>query len=96
MVSWAPESRPDPQRVIAGISCEGVLSLLGGYVDGTLPAEVVESVEAHLAGCDYCERFGGGYSEMVKTLRDRLARPAALPNEVSERLRAKIEEVAGG
>jgi len=34
--------------------CREVVELLNGYLDQSLPADVLAAVEAHLAGCDGC------------------------------------------
>ena len=36
--------------------CREVVELLNGYLDQSLPADVLAAVEAHLAGCDGCTR----------------------------------------
>lgn len=76
-----------PQRQVAGVWCGQVLELLPDYVDGTLPADLRTVAEAHLAGCDWCEKFGGTYGGVVRALR----RPASpVPTDVAERLRARL------
>ena len=67
----------DLNRSVAGLRCRDVLALLGDYVDGDLSAGDVAQVEAHLRGCDRCEKFGGEYGALVSGLRRRLdAEPA--------------------
>lgn len=53
------------ERKVAGLWCSEVLDLLSDYIDGELAAEAREKVDAHLEGCNGCERFG---SELVSTL----------------------------
>lgn len=65
------------EREVAGIRCGAVLADLGEYVDGALDAAQKARIDAHLAGCDQCERFGGAYAETVRAVRAR-ARPATV------------------
>lgn len=61
------------EREVAGIRCGRVLEALPDYLEGELPPRRREAVEAHLAGCDVCERFGGEYASTVAALRRALA-----------------------
>jgi anti-sigma factor RsiW len=36
------------------IVCREVMELIAGYLDGALPADTREAVEAHLSRCDGC------------------------------------------
>jgi anti-sigma factor RsiW len=36
------------------IVCREVMELIAGYLDGSLPADTREAVEAHLSRCDGC------------------------------------------
>jgi anti-sigma factor RsiW len=57
------------ERVIAGLSCGDVLARLGYYLDGELSPDALAAVQAHVAGCSECERFGGAYAKVVQALR---------------------------
>ena len=82
---------PDGQRLVAGVWCGDVLERLPDYVDGALDPAEVARVEAHLAGCDWCERFGGAYGATVKTLRGPApAAPTGLAERLAERLGKQI------
>lgn len=80
-------------REIAGMRCRDVLERLSDYVDGDLTQEEIRRVDAHLLGCDRCERFGGRFAEVVAGLRRELARAEALDAEVEARLRDRLESV---
>ena len=82
----------DREKVVAGISCGEVLDRLSAYVDGELSAEERATVEAHLRGCEVCERFGGEFKATVRALREHLLRPAKLPVAVRDRLRAALHD----
>ena len=73
-------SRERPHdREVAGIRCTGVLEVLSDYLDGDLDAGTVRRVDAHLAGCDWCERFGGDFRDAVTALRRHLGDPDPQP-----------------
>ena len=59
-------------RIVGGLSCFEVLAKLSDYLDGELVLEDKAKVEAHLAGCDACTKFGGEFGAVVKALRERL------------------------
>jgi hypothetical protein len=60
---------PDPQREVAGLRCVEVLELLPEVMSGDLETGKLAQVQAHLAGCDNCTRFGGVYGQAVRALR---------------------------
>ena len=59
-------------RIVGGLSCFEVLAKLSDYLDGELVLADKAKVEAHLAGCDACTKFGGEFGAVVKALRERL------------------------
>jgi anti-sigma factor RsiW len=65
-------------KTIAGLHCFDLLEHLDDYVDGALPDDLRERVEAHLAQCDACTAFGGRYAGLVATLHAQLSAPQAL------------------
>jgi hypothetical protein len=75
------------QRDVAGVWCGEVLALLPQVEDGTLGSADLARVRAHVAGCDWCERFGGAYGAVVGALR-RLESGA--PDGLAERLSARL------
>lgn len=80
-------------RVVGGVSCRDVLADLSEYVDGALPPSRVAAVQAHLAGCDRCERFGGRFASTVGALRRSLAVPAGgVPPDTAAGLRRRLAE----
>lgn len=74
-------------REVAGIRCGEVLALLPAFLDGELEDGTRTMVQAHLAGCDWCERFGGSYAGVVQALRRESAAP---PAGLADRLRARL------
>jgi anti-sigma factor RsiW len=76
-------------RNVGGLFCFEVLAQLSDYVDGELSAADQAKIEAHLAGCDACTKFGGEFGAVVKALREKV--PVAEPSEaVRVRLRSKL------
>lgn len=61
------------QRKVAGLWCGEVLEKLDAYTDNELDPQARHQVEAHLAGCDWCETFGGRYIQTVRLLRKEFA-----------------------
>lgn len=81
------------ERDVAGLRCREVLARLSEYLDGTLAAEERARLEAHVAACDHCARFGGVFAATMASLRRRLARPEPLAEGVRTRLARRL---AGG
>ena len=77
-------------RDVAGIRCLEVLEVLSDYVDGELDRSTRARVDAQLAGCDWCERFGGRFAGVVGELRRHLAPAPPLGPELAARLRARL------
>lgn len=79
-------------RSVAGIRCSEVLDDLSDYLDGELPEPRVRRIEAHLRGCDRCERFGGDFATAITSLRAALAAPPAAPEDLHTRLMRRLED----
>lgn len=78
-------------REIAGLRCSQVLELLGELIDGELDDTRRGAVEAHVAGCDVCERFGGRFAAMVRAVRALASDDAeALDEDALARLQARL------
>lgn len=82
-------------RVVGGLSCRQVLAHLSDYVDDDLAEGERSAVEAHLAGCDRCERFGGRFGAVVGALRRGMA-TGDPPPELTARLRRRLLEETPG
>ncbi len=76
------------EREVAGLRCSAVLAGLTEYLEGGLDPQTREKVEAHVRGCEVCERFGGAFGETVKAIRARAAEEP--PVEILARLEARL------
>lgn len=75
-----------------GIRCSEVLAKLSTYVDGELETPDVTRIEAHLAGCPDCERFGRGFGEMLVALRNTDEPDADAVETALKNVTAKLAE----
>lgn len=78
--------RPD-ERTVAGLTCSEVMADLSAYLDRELPADRATRLEAHVAGCQVCARFGAGFAGLITQVRARLRDPDPVPDDVAARLR---------
>lgn len=83
---------PPAQRFVAGLWCGDVLARLPDLLDGSLDPDVRSSLADHVAGCDWCERFGGTYGALVGRLA---AAPVRAPAGLAARLRGRLARETG-
>lgn len=83
---------PDLDRDVAGIRCREVLAHLSDYLDGELDDDTRARIEEHLHGCDWCERFGGSFGEVVAALRRQMGAAPELDADVQARLRERLKD----
>ena len=81
----------DGEREAGGLRCGEVLALLSEYLDRELEPAARARVDAHLAECDLCERFGGRFAASVRRLRQALAEPPPPDPALAERLRRRLD-----
>ena len=81
--------RPD-EREVAGLTCGQVMAVLSDVVDGAIAPALGARVEAHVAGCGQCARFGQQFVVLLGAMRRQLARPDAVPADVLARVRAAL------
>jgi len=88
-------SAPDAglETIVAGIRCREVLDDLSEYLDGSLSPMRVAELQAHLAGCDRCARFGGEVSQTIAALRATLRQPEPMGAQRAQGLRASLRRV---
>ena len=76
---------------VAGIRCREILAELSDYLDGELADARVEQINAHLMGCENCERFGGRFQTVVTAIRKVLSEPAPLDAAVERTLHDTLQ-----
>lgn len=74
------------ERLVGGLTCFEVLERLSDFLDGELSEADRARVEAHLAGCDACTRFGGDFGQVVTALRQRLEADTDAPASAARKL----------
>ena len=77
------------ERTVAGLRCGQVLEHLSDYLDGDLDDATRTQIEAHLRGCDWCERFGAEFAGTIVALRKELV-PVSPPQDVTVRLMQRL------
>ena len=76
------------------IECKHVWEHISDYLDQSLPPEVLEQVEKHLAHCEICSAIlDSTRNILILTADDRVFE---LPLGFSQRLHARIEEEIRG
>lgn len=51
-------------------SCRELFDLLSEYVDGELPADTCEEIEAHMQGCSPCIQFLDSFKSSIRLTRE--------------------------
>ena len=59
---------PSLEQTIAGLRCREVLALLSDYLDELLAPSRLQAVQAHLAACPVCARFGADVAAILQAL----------------------------
>ncbi len=75
-----------------GIRCSQVLEVLSEFLDGDVSDELRARIESHLADCDWCERFGDRFAQMVMGLREDVGPAAPLSEDLVARLLKAVEQ----
>jgi anti-sigma factor (TIGR02949 family) len=70
--------------------CRALVAQLNDYLDGELPDDLCEELDAHLAGCPDCRIVLGTLGKTVQIVRALDAAPPALPPDVEARLLARL------
>jgi anti-sigma factor RsiW len=85
----------ESERLVAGVRCSEVLADLSDYFDDALAPERRRQLEAHVGGCDVCERFGREFADAISALRRHLGPPAPLDAGIAARLRERLKKESG-
>lgn len=75
---------------MAGLTCSQVMAVLSEVVDGAIAPELGAQVEAHVAGCGHCARFGREFVTLLEAMRRQLARADDVPADLLARVRAAL------
>jgi anti-sigma factor (TIGR02949 family) len=51
-------------------SCREMFEMLSEYVDGELPADTCEEIEAHMKGCSPCIQFVDSFRSSIRMTRE--------------------------
>ena len=78
------------ERSVGGMVCSEVLERLSDYLDGRVSAADRARIDAHLKGCDACERFGGTFGKAIGALREELQAQRDPSADALSRLRAGL------
>ena len=77
------------------IECKHVWAHISGYLDQTLPPDVLEQVQKHLEHCEICSAILDSTRNILVLIADE--RTFEIPIGYSERLHARLQEaIAGG
>jgi anti-sigma factor RsiW len=57
------------------MTCRELVEVVTGYLEGSLPADDRERLEAHLAECPYCEEYIAQMRETIEALGGLPAEP---------------------
>jgi predicted anti-sigma-YlaC factor YlaD len=83
--------RPN-EREVAGLTCSAVMAALSEVVDGGLSQELRAQIEAHVAGCTWCQQFGDNFAQLLEAMRRKMAVPKPVPDGVLDRLRGALKQ----
>jgi len=76
------------------LECKHVWEQISNYIDGTVPSELLESIENHLAHCRHCAAVLDSTRNILYLVADE--RTFALPVGFSERLHARLQQEMNG
>ena len=72
------------------LDCKHVWDQISNYIDGTVPQELRDAVETHLAHCRHCAAVLDSTRNILVLIADD--RTFELPIGYSERLHARLQE----
>ena len=76
----------------AVLTCRELITFLGDYVAGELPAEQMAAFERHLAICASCVAYLASYRETIRLAREAASAPELRIEDVPEDLVKAILE----
>jgi len=75
------------------LECKHVWKQISNYIDGSVPLELRDSIEAHLANCRHCAAVLDSTRNILVLVADE--RTFEIPVGYSERLHARLQEEMG-
>jgi anti-sigma factor RsiW len=77
------------------LNCRHVWDQISDYIDGSVPLELRDAIEQHLAHCRHCAAVLDSTRNILVLIADE--RTFEIPIGYSERLHARLQEaIAGG
>jgi anti-sigma factor RsiW len=70
-------------------TCEEIFAVLSEYIDGELPEELCEAIQAHNGNCPPCQAFVETFTKTIELVRKQPAEP--LPSAVKDELSAALK-----
>ena len=70
-------------------TCEEILAVLSEYIDGELPEDLCEAIQAHNGNCPPCQAFVETFTKTIELVRKQPAEP--LPPAVKAELAAALK-----
>lgn len=70
--------------------CKELFAMLSEYVDGELPVQTCDEIEAHFAGCPPCVEFIANFKKTIALTREM--EPEPMPVQVAPERRAELEQ----
>jgi Putative zinc-finger len=86
----------ESERKAGGLWCSEVLAYLSEFRDNELPPGMQAQIEAHLAECDWCEKFGTQFSSMMSEVVRQFTVPEPLSESLQTRLREALQDTWRG
>ncbi|MET8870235.1 zf-HC2 domain-containing protein [Nonomuraea sp. NPDC004580] len=80
-------------HVVKRFTCDELAELLTAYLDGALDRLDRDGIKAHLAGCEWCERYFEQFRVTIRALGDQP--PEKLSAGVRDRLMVAFRERRG-
>ena len=74
------------------VTCRDVEKLLGDYCDAELPAALKTRMDEKIQSCEHCHELLASYQQVISLAKEIKQQEQPIPQEVSQRLRAKLSE----
>jgi anti-sigma factor (TIGR02949 family) len=77
------------------LECEEIFARLSEYLDEEVPADVADSISAHISGCEPCVDFLESLRKSVELCNQYRSEvmPSPLPDDIRNQLRQSYERL---